>query len=181
MKKKFWLLGIGIILAASITILFGADFLESKDDEKAASSNSKMNREAVSGMVTEEEMAAFKKEGKNPFGQVKSMEELTDRDYREYIHGMSHQKIKADQKWGFYQINDERVQWLLDGLVLEGKQKELSGYTVYKDILERWLAGDFSKADDDHNAIWTMQGGTIGRATGVLSPEEEQAYINSQR
>ena len=61
-------------------------------------------------------MQRYSDEGKNLFGHHRSIEALTDEDYREYIHGMSHQKIKADQIWGFYHINEARIQWLLDGL-----------------------------------------------------------------
>jgi hypothetical protein len=48
------------------------------------------------------------------------------------------------------------------------------------DILNRWAEGDFSRADKDHNAIWNVQGGTIGEATGVMSPEEEQQYLETK-
>ncbi|WP_054751901.1 DUF6241 domain-containing protein [Piscibacillus salipiscarius] len=62
---------------------------------------------------------------------------------------------------------------------IEASKDNLSHYDVYQSILNRWAAGDFTQADDDHNAIWDLKGGTIGYATGVLSDEEEQAYIES--
>jgi hypothetical protein len=89
---------------------------------------------------------------------------------------MSHQKVKAKQKWGFYQITPERIIWLLEGLDLVEVQYE----KIYWEILEKWAQEDFSTADEDHNTIWQLQGGTIGEATGVLSPEEEKVYIKSQ-
>ena len=132
-------------------------------------------RESAGGIITEDDMQSFKAQGLNPFGQQTSIEELTDTDYQEYIHGMSHQKVKAEQKWGFYQINSERIDWLLDGL----NNTNLSHANVYQQILEKWANGDYQSADDDHNTIWELQGGTIGRATGVLSSEEEKQYIES--
>ncbi|WP_268872885.1 DUF6241 domain-containing protein [Neobacillus fumarioli] len=50
-------------------------------------------------------------------------------------------------------------------------------HLTYKDILERWAAGDFSQIDKDHNTIWDLQGGTIGKATGMATPKEEMAFI----
>nr|WP_238482656.1 DUF6241 domain-containing protein [Lederbergia galactosidilytica] len=90
---------------------------------------------------------------------------------------MSHQKIIADEKWGFYEITPERIDWLLHGL----KQTDFKSASLYKDILERWKEGDFSKVDKDHNAIWQLQGGTIGKATGILSPEEEETFLQETK
>ncbi|WP_077624617.1 DUF6241 domain-containing protein [Sediminibacillus massiliensis] len=130
-------------------------------------------REAA-GQIAEEDLQQYEEEGLNPFGHDENNQELTDGDYQEYIHGMSHQKIEAKEKWGFYEIHPQRIQWLLDGL----EEVELEHEKLYKRILEKWENGNFSSVDEDHNAIWELQGGTIGRATGVLSPEEEQEYIN---
>ena len=183
MKKAILILGTLVVLGVIITAyVIGSDLLEyAETKDKDVSGNIEDVRTDTGGSVTEEEMANFKSKGLNPFGQAKSMEELTDRDYREYIHGMSHQKVKAEEKWGFYEINDERIEWLLDGLALEESQAELTDLNVYQDILERWKEADFSRVDEDHNTIWRLQGGTIGKATGILSLEEEQLYIDSQR
>ncbi|GGA82314.1 DUF6241 domain-containing protein [Ornithinibacillus halotolerans] len=151
--------------------------MEKTNEKRMTESNIEDIRDSTGGAKTDEEIAAFKEQGLNPFGQHTPQDKLTDTDYQEYIHGMSHQKVKAEQKWGFYQINEERINWLLEGLDLV----KLNHEHTYRTILEKWAKGDFSTADDDHNAIWQLQGGTIGRATGILSPEEEKAYIRSQR
>ncbi|WP_411675014.1 DUF6241 domain-containing protein [Cytobacillus kochii] len=44
-------------------------------------------------------------------------------------------------------------------------------------MLDKWSKGDFSNVDNDHNYFWSLQNGTIGKATGILSPEEEEAFI----
>ncbi|MEK5101644.1 DUF6241 domain-containing protein [Cytobacillus sp. FSL M8-0252] len=44
-------------------------------------------------------------------------------------------------------------------------------------ILDKWCKEDFSNVDNDHNYFWSLQNGTIGKATGILSPEEEEAFI----
>lgn len=114
----------------------------------------------------------------NPFGDNVTKEELDDQDYQEYLHQMSHQKVVADEKWGFYLITDERIQWLLEGL----DQVDLGETeSTYKSILQRWENADFSQVDQDHNTIWRLQGGTIGKATGIMSESAEEAFINSEQ
>ncbi|MCD8502771.1 MAG: DUF6241 domain-containing protein [Bacillaceae bacterium] len=91
------------------------------------------------------------------------------------IHWMSHQKVSAKQKWGAMLITEERIDRLLE---VATKNKETYKHSeIYIDILTRWQGGDFSQADLDHNAIWRLQGGTVGAATGLLMPEQEKAYI----
>lgn len=115
----------------------------------------------------------------NSRGQVNE-EKLFSEDMKEYavqdaIHFMSHQKVKAGEKWGSLQLTEERVDRLID--IIEKNQGEYKHAKLYLDILYRWKEGDFSKADEDHNAIWDLKGGTVGKATGVLSPQEEERYI----
>lgn len=98
---------------------------------------------------------------------------MSEDDLQQKIHDMSHQKVKAAQKWGSLEITPERIDHLIS--VVESGNYEHSH--VYLDILYGWKEGDFSEADKDHNTIWRLQGGTIGKATGVLSVAEEQKYI----
>ncbi|MDW0118730.1 DUF6241 domain-containing protein [Sporosarcina thermotolerans] len=101
-----------------------------------------------------------------------SMHELA---VQEIIHAMSHQKVKADGKWGFLPLTQERVQRLIE--VVETNESKYDNASIYLDILNRWAENDFSNADKEHNIIWEMQSGTIGRAYGVLSYEEELEFI----
>ncbi|WP_108671890.1 DUF6241 domain-containing protein [Peribacillus acanthi] len=91
------------------------------------------------------------------------------------MHHMSHQKVEADKKWGALQITPERIERLLE--VVTTNQKGYDHSQIYMAILNRWNDGDFSRVDKDHNEIWLLQGGTIGKATGILSDEKEQQYI----
>ncbi|EAZ85795.1 DUF6241 domain-containing protein [Lysinibacillus fusiformis] len=90
---------------------------------------------------------------------------------------MSHQKVEASVKWGHTEITQEKV----DRLLAVCKMNDYKYKELYISILERWSKGDFSHAVEDHNAIWEMQGGeesrNAGRATHLLRPEEERAYI----
>lgn len=150
---------------------------ESNETEPEVDEEIEQAREQAKEDVTEEEIEEYQKEGKNPFGQKREQSELNEAYYREYIHGMSHQKVKANKKWGFYLITQERIDWLLNGL------DEISSIMKIS-IVIYWLAGangDFSQADEDHNTIWRMQNGTVGEAYGVMSEEEEAAYIEQVR
>lgn len=67
---------------------------EKPKPEKDAAKLEKLaeEREKTGGTITEEDLAAFKEEGLNPFGQEATIHELTDLEYQEYIHGMSDRK-----------------------------------------------------------------------------------------
>lgn len=91
------------------------------------------------------------------------------------IHYMSHQKVKADKKWGHLQIIPERIERLIE--VVQANEQEYDYSRVYIDILNRWKKNDFSSAVSDHNKIWKLQGGNIGEAKRLLSSKEEKEYI----
>ena len=88
---------------------------------------------------------------------------------------MSHQKVKAEDKWGFLPLTKDRVKRLLE--VVKDGQETYKHADTYLTILESWNNQEFSSVDKHHNAIWRLQSGTIGRATGILSAAEEKAYI----
>ncbi|WP_062107320.1 DUF6241 domain-containing protein [Bacillus niameyensis] len=171
-KKSVWLLVafIVIVVGTLIVLIF---------TDTAQTSTGPAGKTVQPGIqASVEEKPSIGEQGElNPFGKKLFIADLTDGDYQNYIHKMSHQKIKADEKWGLYLITQERIDWLLAGL----DQSDLKHKKVYKEILERWTAGDFSRVDRDHNAIWKLQKGTIGKATGILSPEEEKAYIEKTK
>lgn len=89
------------------------------------------------------------------------------------MHEMTHQKVVADEKWGATQMTEERINMLYN----------IVKYSTYHEkfdllkILSKWKAGDFRTVDSDHNMLWKMQDGTVGEATGILSEEEEQKFI----
>lgn len=192
MKKTLWTLIVVLIITIIVLgflvlpDLFKTDehkeasIVETEDEEKPENENRdkelQENRQEISGTITDEELKQYKDEGLNPFGESTSMSELITSEYNEYIHGMSHQKIKAEKKWGFYEIHPSRIQWLLEGLA----QSNLDHEAIYLEILQKWDDGDFSEVDYDHNQIWEIQGGTVGKATGILSLEEEQEYIDNK-
>ncbi|SFB11462.1 MULTISPECIES: DUF6241 domain-containing protein [unclassified Bacillus (in: firmicutes)] len=101
--------------------------------------------------------------------------DMSENAVMEAIHHMSHQKVYADKKWGALPLTPERVNRLIT--VVEQNKEKYMNAEVYLDILERWAMYDFSVADEDHNAIWRLQGGSIGEAISVLSAEDEAEFI----
>lgn len=181
MKKAILLIACGLVLLSAVGLgvynWLDRGQGDQAENEADASEREELQdqRKEIEGEISQEDLEGFVDEGLNPFGMSTQMSEMTDTTYQEYIHGMSHQKVEASKKWGFYEIHPERTGWLLDGL----DQVDLNHEETYREILEKWNDSDFSTADDDHNAIWSLQGGTVGRATGILNPEEEQEYVDS--
>ncbi|RTR35986.1 hypothetical protein EKG37_00035 [Robertmurraya yapensis] len=101
--------------------------------------------------------------------------EMSEEAIKDAIHGMSHQKVRADEKWGFIPLTAERVNRLIT--IVEQNKEDYENASIYLDILNRWSNNDFSQVDHDHNKIWDLQNGTIGKATGILSSEEEKEFI----
>lgn len=89
------------------------------------------------------------------------------------VHDMTHQKVYAKQKWGSSEITADKVQKLYEVVI----DNQFETKEMLLEILEPWTRGDFSNAVRAHNKIWSYQNGTIGKATRLLTPEEELAYI----
>lgn len=95
----------------------------------------------------------------------------TEEEVIQTMHHMTHQKIKASQKWGAVPMHKSTISQLLEYTEKKNMKKELSY------MLERWLNDDFDQIDKDHNYLWSLQGGTIGKANGKLSKREELKFI----
>jgi len=96
----------------------------------------------------------------------------SERQFADDLHHMTHQKIKASQKWGHLEITDERIEEMYE-------TAETSDYTYrefYIRALEAWMEGDFSNTVQVHNTIWNEQNGNVGKARGLMTPKEEIEY-----
>jgi len=103
---------------------------------------------------------------------------FNDEYIQELIHGMTHQKVNAHPKWNSILMTEERIKELDEAIELAG-EAHLEHYDIYREIVNKWLDNDFSTIDEDHNRIWKLQGGTIGKANGVLSKQEELKFIQN--
>jgi Family of unknown function (DUF6241) len=102
----------------------------------------------------------------------------SENKFQDYIHGMTHQKVVAEDKWGIYQISEERIDNMLEVLdKVKGTAEEYKYQDFYVEALTEWDKGNFNNAVDVHNHIWNLNGGTIGKAERLMTTEEEQAYI----
>ncbi|MBO9128950.1 DUF6241 domain-containing protein [Bacillus sp. 165] len=126
-------------------------------------------------LFQEEQTAAQEEKAPIETGFSQDIYKYTDKDIQVTLNKMSHQKVAAGEKWGFIAITSERVDSLIE--MIETRKNELQNENFYLEILKRWKKNDFSKAVNDHNIIWEMQNGNIGKATKLLNPEEEQQYI----
>ncbi len=171
-NKKIIIITFGAVLFAIVTYLTFTLLNNDKNDvtvkEKTAITKSGGNTQVETSVIEIDEQ------------REETIEEEFPNDTSEYaiqdaIHGMSHQKVIAEEKWGFLPLTQERVKRLIE--VVEMNESKYIHASTYLRILERWENNDFTQADKDHNAVWKLQGGTIGKASGVLSLDEEKAFI----
>lgn len=81
------------------------------------------------------------------------------------IHGMSHNVIIADEKWGKKVMTEENINTaIIQVLAINILPQEKNDLLQ---ILSSWKFGDFTKSAHAHNYVWIKQGGTVGLATGV--------------
>jgi hypothetical protein len=97
----------------------------------------------------------------------------TEDEFQWIIHRMTHQKVAADIKDGSTQMTPERIDELLKTI----DETDYFHEDVYLRILDEWNEGNFENAVEAHNEILSLQNGTIGVATRLLTPEEEQEFI----
>ncbi|WP_341961889.1 DUF6241 domain-containing protein [Planococcus maritimus] len=103
---------------------------------------------------------------------------LSEGEFQVKLHQMTHQKIKATEKRGAIQMTEARIEEMQK--ILYANKDAYKNYDFYERSLAAWKEGDFSNAVSVHNTIWEWHNGTVGRATGLLSAEEEAAYVESQ-
>ncbi|WP_223596757.1 DUF6241 domain-containing protein [Neobacillus bataviensis] len=97
----------------------------------------------------------------------------TEAEFQWIVHRMTHQKVAADIKDGSTEMTPERIGELLKTL----DETDYIHEDVYLRILDEWNKGNFENAVEAHNEILSLQNGTIGVATRLFTPEEEQEFI----
>lgn len=115
---------------------------------------------------------------KGHVAKATDLSEWDDGKVLDVLHKMTHQKVIATEKWGAIEMTTERIKTMSE--IVEQNKDTLHSYRTYRRILDKWLEGDFKTIDYDHNAIWNLQGGTVGEASGVVSKQEEAEFIKTQ-
>lgn len=88
------------------------------------------------------------------------------------MHKMANSLIEADAIWGKAEMNRKNVDEMYVALHLQSESDEKK---ILQEVIEKWDKADFSSIDADHNRIWNLLDGKIGRATGINNKEVEKA------
>ncbi len=172
MLKRFQVKGVMIVILACIA---GVYFYYSDD------SGFKLSLKKNDPVTTEAAKTKIEKGFEAP-ASSKVMEEyetMNEGELIQEVHNMTHQKVKANKKWGSSEITADKIQKLYE--VIKGKDfDKTSTKQMMLEILEPWIKGNFTNAVHAHNQIWTHQKGNIGKATRLLTPKEELDYIEEE-
>ena len=169
MKSNFtkWfdraLIGLSIVVVAGV-VGFAGWFIFAINQEETPNEPNVIKEKAVDVEVktpVEEEITVDVEAGTNEFV------------FQQQLHEMTHQKVYADDKWGATQITDA----LIDDMIATLEREMFENEAFYLEVLTAWNEGNFDNAVDAHNEIWSLQGGSIGQATRLLTPQEEKDYI----
>lgn len=102
------------------------------------------------------------------------------------MHEMTHQFVEADRKWGATPMCDDTINQVYNYVSThnnfdsDSNDSYLNYYDekqVLLDILDKWKKHDFSNIVEDHNTLWNMLDGDVGKATGKATKEEEAEYV----
>lgn len=158
------LLALIVLLGLSFGVVWGVyaffDSVLSTNEENVNKSELADNMDDLASTIEKEE----------GYGIVMGYETIL-----EIMNQMTHQKVIASDKWGAIEMNQKNIDTLL--YIIE--ENNFINEDLLKEILDKWKAGDFSEIVEDHNTIWDLQGGTIGKATGEMTPEDEQKFIEA--
>ena len=166
MKTWIWIIFFVILIGATIGLTYSVyKMFDGNDTQKAASSSKQASK-----------VDEFKEQTKKIGGVTYDLNLSESPEEREVIvamHHMTHQKVKADKKWGAKPMIPETINEIFDIVSNSdfARKEELLA------ILERWKNGDFSLADVDHNYFWGYQNGNTGKAYGLMNEAEERRFI----
>ncbi len=175
----FVLIVIGLVMAfgfGTYKILGNVKHYEEKSS--ASDSRSVAAPEANGDSPYETEKEEYEEQTKNIGGQIFELnltDSTTEGEIIEIMHKMTHQKVKAEDKWGAIPMSKNTVSQVLEFL----KKSQFASKDDLIEIAEKWKNGNFQTVDHDHNYFWNWQGGTVGRAYGVMSTAEEEEFIKN--
>lgn len=89
------------------------------------------------------------------------------------MHKMTHQKVKANDKWGVVPMTPSTVNEVYT--VIDNSDFQLRSGLLK--IASKWKNGQYDSIVEDHNFFWKMQEGTIGKAYEKMSQVEERDFV----
>ncbi|GKU82031.1 DUF6241 domain-containing protein [Niallia sp. NCCP-28] len=180
MKKELIITLSTILLAASLA--WGVSILPTYNPENSGNS---VVSSALAKETDEQEESAGKErknESEEQTGKIdgvtydtKLNDQSTEDEVVQVMHQMTHQKVKAKEKWGAVPILEDTVNQVYD--IIE--KSDFEHKIELLDIVGKWKNNNFEEIDEDHNYFWKLQDGTIGKAYGILSEEEEEEFIKN--
>ncbi|WHX77747.1 DUF6241 domain-containing protein [Priestia flexa] len=169
-KTLVWTLGILIFLAAIGTGIYAMMTFNATPAKQAAASVEKEKAEEIEEEIKEQ--TSFIGGVSEELGITADSEES---EVMQIMHEMTHQKVRAQDKWGAVPLTNENVKKVI--AIVEASSFEHK--TDMLTILKRWENDNFSTVAEDHNFFWRLQGGNVGQAYGTLTIEEEQKFIEN--
>lgn len=97
---------------------------------------------------------------------------MSEEQVQRYMHEMTHYKVTADRKWGDTPLTMTNVNNLIT--IVEANNYEQEDF--YLKHLNEWRNGNFVGAVEVHNRIWSWNDGTVGKATGLMTEQEQIEY-----
>ena len=169
--KRVW-----IILAVSLGVLSlalfgGYQYLIKQHAEKEA----EIQKKAEAAGVTEEEFIEQTQLIGGISYEVELDEKSTQDEVIEVMHKMTHQKVRAEEKWGAIPMIPETINDVYEIVSKSNFERKED----LLEILEKWKLNNFLSTDEDHNYFWRYQGGTVGKAYGTMSRNEEMEFIKN--
>ncbi|MCY9139792.1 DUF6241 domain-containing protein [Peribacillus frigoritolerans] len=95
-------------------------------------------------------------------------------DVMKTMHAMTHQKVVSEEKWYNYEMNSENINAVYDFI---NDSETIDYKSELLRIVGKWKEGNFDNIVEVHNYLWGEQNGNVGKATGVLTPEEEAQFV----
>lgn len=163
---------VGLVVAS--VVAYGGYKLAQNRLETSVEDLIKEEVEDTQAMVEPEEIEVVLKETNDEDLEELFPESMDEYVMQETIHYMTHGLVQANKKWGKIELTADRVERLR--YVAELNSNTYNNGARYVTILEHWSEGDFSNAVEDHNFIWGLWNGTVGKATRLLTPAEIDKY-----
>ncbi len=163
---------VGIILGILVILVigaYGAYFFMSDD------SVDPVELTEIAEQINERETQVTEENLKEEDSEEETELDMKEKYVQTYIHHMTHQHIKADKKWGNVESSPQNIASLLT--IVQANQDVYEHGDYYIEVLALWQQGNFDNAVSVHNFIWKLKGGTVGRATRLLTEEEKEAYL----
>lgn len=136
----------------------------------------------IQGLSQEKEISAAAKEAEQQLANDSETEKASKKEvgleewqFQVKLHQMTHQKITASEKRGAIEMTPENIDDML--VIARANRDHYKHSDFYEKALVDWKNSDFSDAVHVHNTIWDWHNGTVGRATGLMTPEQEARYV----